>query len=122
LTWTYQQSTGVLSREGHVIFRGYSGKGEGYNNAFLEGKPMIGPLPRGKYTIIGHPFHHPHTGIYSMRLKPDSSNHMFGRSGFLIHGDSIKHPGMASDGCIIMPMAIRHKIWNSGDRSIEVVR
>ena len=40
----------------------------------------------------------------------------------MIHGDSIGNPGSASEGCIILGPAIRHRIWNSGDRNLEVVQ
>ncbi|WP_312044275.1 tlde1 domain-containing protein [Erwinia sp.] len=122
MTWVFQQSTGDLTRNGHLVAKGYAGKGPGKFNPNMEGTPNIGPLPKGKYSIIGHPFHHPHTGNYSIRLQPDPKNNMFGRAGFLIHGDSMKHPGMASNGCIVLPGPIRQLIWNSGDKSVEVVR
>ena len=38
-----------------------------------------------------------------MPLIPSPTNEMFGRSEFLIHGDSLEHPGAASEGCIILP-------------------
>jgi Protein of unknown function (DUF2778) len=47
-------------------------------------------------------------------LTPDPSNDMCGRSGFLIHGDSVSHPGDASDGCIILSRAEREAIVKSG--------
>ncbi|EGT5660680.1 tlde1 domain-containing protein [Cronobacter dublinensis] len=121
MTWIYHQSSGKLFRNGKLMGTGYAGKDAGKNAPDLQGTADIGPLPRGKYTI-GAPFHHPHTGNYSMRLTPAASNHMFGRSGFLIHGDSTAHPGEASNGCIIMPLNVRHAIWSSGDRHLEVVQ
>ncbi|MCL5501601.1 Protein of unknown function [Phytobacter palmae] len=122
MTWVYEQSTGNLSHNGSYVAKGYAGKGAGKNNAQMEGTPDTGPLPRGKYSITGHPFHHPHTGAYSLRLHPSPENTMYGRSGFLIHGDSVKHPGTASNGCIILPLFIRQKIWSSGDKSLEVIK
>jgi hypothetical protein len=89
----------------------------------------MGPLPRGSYTI-GHPFDYrrtstsPHgTGPYSMRLTPDAGNHMFGRSGFLIHGPSTNpaHFGQESNGCIILKLPVRHMIGSSSDHVLEVV-
>lgn len=41
--------------------------------------------------------------------------------GFLIHGDSIKHPDDASKGCIIAPHDVREQIANSPDRDLRVV-
>jgi len=35
---------------------------------------------------------------------------MCGRSGFMIHGDSEKHPGEASEGSIILDFAFREII------------
>ncbi|HAU5567044.1 TPA: DUF2778 domain-containing protein [Serratia fonticola] len=122
MSWVFQQSTGQLSRNGVLVATGYAGLGAGKNNPGMQSTPDTGPLPRGKYTITGHPFHHPHTGNYSMRLQPAPSNVMYGRAGFLIHGDSVAHPGGASNGCIVMPLNIRHKIWSSGDRQVEVVQ
>ncbi|WP_241645188.1 tlde1 domain-containing protein [Rosenbergiella metrosideri] len=121
MTWIFEQSTGKLSKNGHFIIKGYSGKGPGKFNPDMEKKPNIRPLPRGKYQIIGRPFHHSHTGAYSIRLQPDPTNNVYGRAGFLIHGDSSKHPGEASNGCIILPLNVRQKIWDSGDKQIEVV-
>jgi hypothetical protein len=46
---------------------------------------------------------------------------MFGRDGFLIHGDSVEHPGTASHGCIIMSRAIREAIAQSDDHELNVV-
>jgi hypothetical protein len=46
---------------------------------------------------------------------------MFGRTGFLIHGDSLQHPGRASNGCIILPRPIRDRIAASGDDQLTVV-
>jgi hypothetical protein len=51
----------------------------------------------------------------------DPKNKMFGRSGFLIHGDSFVKPGKASRGCIIMGRLIRNAIAASGDRLLRVV-
>ena len=42
-----------------------------------------------------------------------------GRSGFFIHGDSIK--GGASHGCIVLPRPVRLFIANSGDQDLTVV-
>jgi hypothetical protein len=57
-----------------------------------------------------------------MALTPILQTKTYGRSGFLIHGDSIQHPGEASEGCIIMPPDARHRIWASGDDSLHVVK
>lgn len=118
--WTYSQSTGRLSHDGIEIGTGYAGCGDGLDNPAMENVPCVGPLPRGRYSI-GPQFHHSHTGPITMRLSPDISNVMFGRGGFLIHGDSIKHPGTASEGCIVLPHDIREQIAESTDRRLQVV-
>lgn len=56
---------------------------------------------------------------------PDSSNEMYGRGGFLIHGDladAAKRQHRASLGCIIVPRLIRWAIWGCDDVELEVVR
>jgi hypothetical protein len=45
----------------------------------------------------------------------------YGRTDFRIHGDSIQHPGQASNGCIILKKSIREKIICSGDTELEVI-
>lgn len=119
--WLYGQLTGSLRGVNiGVIAHGYAGNGAGKNNPDMDHVSNTGPLPRGKYTI-GPPYNSRHSP-YTLRLKPDPKNVMHGRSGFLIHGDSIANPGTASRGCIILPRAIRQKIWESGDHDLQVVR
>jgi hypothetical protein len=45
---------------------------------------------------------------------------MFGRSGFLIHGDNAEMNHTASDGCIILSHDIREQIDESEDRVLIV--
>lgn len=118
--WTYEQATGRLLQDGERIAIGYSGAGEGKNNADMQDVHNVGPIPRGKYSI-GEPCDTMTHGPYVLRLTPDADNDMCGRSGFLIHGDSVVHPGTASEGCIIVGRLIRGKIWSSGDRELEVI-
>jgi hypothetical protein len=104
---TYDQPTGTLATDfPRRVFVGYSGHGLGKNNPALQSLPRVGPVPQGTYAV-SNPFTHPEKGRLCFRLVPMSGNHMFGRSGFLIHGDSIRHPGDASEGCIILPLAAR---------------
>lgn len=54
--------------------------------------------------------------------KPGDDRHdATGRGAFRIHGDSIRAPGTASKGCIILPRAIREKMWRSGVKDLEVI-
>jgi hypothetical protein len=45
---------------------------------------------------------------------------MCNREGFLIHGDSKKAPGTASNGCIILAPWYRQQIWDSMDKALIV--
>lgn len=118
--WTYHQKTGELfDASGALIATGYSGHLEGRNNPDLQEHRGIGPIPRGTY-VIGEPFNSESHGPFCMALEPAAENEMFGRSGFLIHGDKIGAPGTASLGCVILPREIREQVWNSGDRHLEV--
>lgn len=126
--WIYAQSTGeLLHDDDHhavaVISIGYSGIGEGKNNPGLQQVHDVGPIPRGFWTIgapecvnsIG-----PH-GPFILPLTPNDGTETFGRSGFLVHGDSIQHSGSASHGCIILNRHVREQIAGSGDNLLKVI-
>jgi hypothetical protein len=38
----------------------------------------------------------------------------------MIHADSRRHPGMASEGCIILPLVARQRVARSRDRTLVV--
>lgn len=119
--WCYEQNSGrIFSQLGTCLAQGYSGFGSGRNNATLQSVPNVGPIPVGFYNIsfVGDT---PSHGPYVLGLEPFAENRMFGRAGFLIHGDSKEHPGLASHGCIIMPRPVRELIWESSDHQLEVV-
>jgi hypothetical protein len=123
--WTWKQSTGELSRGGVVVSRGYSGAARGRNNPSLQGVQGVGPIPVGAWRIVGR-YDSQNVGPYVLTLhaddgKLDDVHAGTGRSAFRIHGDSIRAPGTASRGCIILPRAVRERIWQSGDRLLEVV-
>lgn len=119
-SWTFEQATGViLNPANEVTGKGYSGYHEGKNNPDMQGVAGVGPIPRGLY-YIQPPHESSQVGPYAMSLTPSSDNKMFDRSDFLIHGDSVEHPGEASHGCIILPFPVRKEIWESGDHTIEV--
>ena len=119
--WTYFQQTGELQHDGQHVTTGYSGAGTGKNNPAMESVPNVGPIPRGDWTITGPPASTNDHGPYVLRLTPAPNTETFGRSGFLIHGDSKQSPGSASQGCVVVPRAAREEIWNSGDRDLTVV-
>lgn len=118
--WRYEQSNGHLTDpEGNLVAIGYSGHEDGVNNPAMQNVLSTGPIPQGTYTM-NPPIDSEMHGPWAIPLTPSPSNEMFGRSGFLMHGDSIVHPGMASEGCIIMPRFAREQVWDSDDHEIEV--
>ena len=117
--WTYKISSGEISRDGFSAI-GYSGQPECKNDATKCGIHNKGPIPPGRYTI-GHPIDTKTHGPFVLPLTPDEANEMYGRSGFLIHGDSVVHPGTASEGCIIMPRGVREAIYDSDDDQLDVI-
>lgn len=119
--WTYKQSTGEISIDGAAIGVGYSGQPECKNNPDAEHLVNRGPIPRGRYRI-GDLVTVKGKGPVCIDLNPLPGQDLHGRGGFLIHGDSIKSPGTASHGCIILPRKIREIIAESPDRELEVVR
>lgn len=118
--WTYSQSTGNLSHDGTHVDTGYSGYSVGKNNPAAQAVIDVGPIPQGAWTIAGVIAHTDAHGPYVLILQPDPATATFGRSGFLIHGDSITAPGEASRGCIILGLGTREQIWGSGDRQLQV--
>jgi hypothetical protein len=118
---TWEQRPGAWLRDGKLLAHGYSGHGEGKNNPACQAVPCVGPIPQGRYHILGPPFDSTTHGPYVLRLDPAPGNDMLGRAGFLVHGDSLKDPGGASLGCIVLPHTVRELIWLSGDRELEVI-
>jgi hypothetical protein len=122
--WIYRQASGELTRtmsldDDHV---GYSGHGAGRNNPGAEQTPFVGPIPRGYWTIgpprdVTVPGAH---GPFVLPLLPHADTNTFGRAGFLIHGDSIEHPGEASEGCVVFSRDVRDRIAESGDTLLLV--
>lgn len=119
--WTYAQKTGELQKDGEHVANGYSGAGDGKNNPAMQSVHNVGPIPEGDWTIGGPPVSTAEHGPYVLHLTPNPETDTFGRTGFLIHGDSKDHPGEASQGCIILPRAVRQQVWTSGDRDLKVV-
>jgi Protein of unknown function (DUF2778) len=121
MPWQYSQSTGRLTHDGRDVGGGYSGHGDdGQNNPTMEAVRNVGPIPRGSYRI-GPQHSHPSKGPVVMGLAPVGHT-AHGRTGFLIHGDSVRAPGTASEGCIVLRRNIRQMIADSGDAVLEVVR
>ena len=120
--WRYVQRTGeVYAASGELLAVGYAGRGPAKNRPESQADEGDGPLPCGDYTIQAPRDRPDGPGPYFLPLVPDLVNAMYGRSGFGIHGDSIKRPGWASHGCIVLDPSPRRTMWNSGDRLLRVV-
>lgn len=119
----YSQSTGELQHNGEPIGVGYSGHDDGLNNPEMQNVHAVGPLPQGSYNI-GRPFVDERLGPVVMALQPWSSNVMFLRGDFYIHGDNAQMDFTGSDGCIVLGHAIRNAVAAAvlaGDNELEVV-
>ena len=106
MKWTYMQATGELHRYGKLIATGYSGAPGYINNTAAERLRNRGPIPRGLWRMFYVYQRHARLGPLAIALKPEGHKAL-GRSDFMIHADSIKRPGTASQGCIILPHAAR---------------
>jgi RHS repeat-associated protein len=105
----YSQSEGTFTctdaaGQTYVSCTGYSGNGQGLNNPAAQNQPYVGPLPQGSYTVGGTTNRR---GPNTRTLIPGPSNNMYGRAGFLLHGDNAAHNNTASEGCIIIPPQCR---------------
>lgn len=116
--WTYSQTSGELKApDGTLVGVCYSGRGAGRNNPAYQDVIGTGPVPQGKFSIseayetetLKHPV---------FRLTPHADQEMFGRMGFLIHGDNKDHN--ASHGCIVADHNIRLAVEGSEDKELEV--
>lgn len=122
MSFQYSQSTGTITHNGEPFGTGYSGHGQGLNNSDMQNVRGVGPLPQGFYTIQP-PTVHPKLGPVAMELLPYSTNTMFLRDGFFIHGDTAAMNHTASDGCIVLNHDVRVSIAESvlaGDNKLEV--
>ncbi|MFH8133273.1 tlde1 domain-containing protein [Pantoea osteomyelitidis] len=108
MVWKYVVREATFYNNGIKLKARYAGAPGYYNNPSQECIKNKGPVPRGRY-IIGAPYKSLRTGIYTLPLSPDAENNMCGRGDFLIHGDSIRYPGTASQGCIIAVYKVRKK-------------
>jgi len=121
MAWRYEQATGaMLKANGELAGTGYSGSPLARNDPARQAEQNVGPIPRGLWRLVALLQHSDH-GPYAIVLLPNKDTITYGRSGFLIHGDSIPHPGAASHGCIIQPYETRVSMWTSGDHDLEVV-
>jgi hypothetical protein len=121
----YSQSSGNWFEDGALLGSGYAGGNcgktpQGKNNPLMQAVHSVGPIPQGTYDIQGPPFTHPTAGPFCLRLEPQQGTVTFGRAGFMVHGDT-NPPGNASEGCVVLPRAVRECIWNAGCLVLIVV-
>lgn len=114
----------MTNADGLLVGVGYAGHAEGVNNPALQAVRNVGPLPCGGYTISEMLDKHIIGNlvlVWCVRLTPDADNEMFGRDGFLIHGDNDEGNKSASEGCIVLSFNQRMKVLNSNDKRLAVV-
>lgn len=120
MNYVWDQSAGTMSLAGKVISKGYAGRDRGKNNPTMQDAIGVGPIPRGLWRMTAVR-NSPNTGPFTIVLEPEPGTDTRGRSAFRIHGDSIRNPGTASHGCIILPRAVRERVWREGPDTLEVV-
>jgi Protein of unknown function (DUF2778) len=120
MMFSFNTTTGEFKHDNLHLGYGYSGNGVGKNNPEMERISNVGPIPRGRYRI-GKPYTDEKLGPIVMHLDPFPETDDFGRSLFRIHGDSIDHPGNASDGCICLGRTLRTIITMSSDDVLDVI-
>lgn len=119
----YSQTTGVLSwpqADGVILGLGFAGNGGCMNNPEAQCIVGHGPLPQGHYKLT-RMADDPHMGPDVIYLEPFINNEMFGRSAFRIHGANAHDPAASSDGCIVLSHEERRAVWNTNDRTLEVI-
>ncbi|UJR16872.1 hypothetical protein I4U23_003770 [Adineta vaga] len=93
-----------------VILANVTQSYSGYKGETDQTKKNSGPIPVGKYVLENSC-----SGSGERcKLVPDSSNNMFERNKFEIHGDNGKGDRSASKGCIILNQKDRSGL-NAGD-------
>jgi hypothetical protein len=97
---------------------GYSGNGNGLNNPDMQCVEDVGPIPQGLWKIVGifnKKTDHAPTD-FALKLSPDPTTDVCGRTNFWIHGDRREDPAFdphsASEGCIIFPLNVRQQLWD----------
>lgn len=117
----FQQSTGYWTQNNVLKDVVYSGNGADMNNPASQVKIGHGPIPVGWYTIGKFFDDLGGKGPVVAHLTPDSENNMYGRSGFMIHGDNAQLNHTASDGCIIACHTTRVEVAQSDDNRLQVI-
>jgi hypothetical protein len=122
LSWLFQIVRGrILKPNGQLHCAAYSGAPGFIDNPQFECFKNLGPICEGVYDMVAM-VDDPEHGPDCIILKPRFGNMMYGRDGFMWHGDSKKHPGCASLGCVVSIRLARDAAWQSNDHVFEVVK
>lgn len=124
MSWTYVIDSGaLLTPSGLLLSRGYAGAPGYVNDPSATAIPFKGPIPEGDYQIGDAEDRPESVGEFALPLTPLPTNQMYGRDGFFLHGDSIRHAGLreASDGCPVQPLFARQQVAVSPDRLLNVI-
>lgn len=118
-------TTTVTTTTMTVLGQGYAGHGTGIDNPAQQGISNTGPIPQGVYSIQQQQTNATNNGNdislpSPMRLTPDPSNNILGRTGFLVHGGDMQSQN-SSHECIVLPSSVRNQIDSSGDQTLRVV-
>jgi hypothetical protein len=121
--YTYYISSHKFSGGGINTTNCYAGAPGYLNNPSYSNLQDKGPLPAGTYYITGvQQTLNGKSHKDAIVLTPDSSNQMYNRHSFLIHGGYGSSNQSASNGCIILEdPALRKKIadaYNSSGSSV----
>ena len=119
--WTFQISSGDITSPDGIVTRdcAYSGNGQFINNANFTGLKEHGPIPIGEYRMVRA--FEPRMGSIVFALFPSPINVMYGRSLFYIHADNKFHNNSASEGCIVVTLAIREAMEKSECQTLLVI-
>ena len=99
----------ILDETSRILAFGYSGHGFYRDDPHAEKRSNEGPLPAGTYQLSGPVS----TTLGGKEVGPSSwhlnliTGKLYGRAGFMIHGDTEEEDHSASDGCIVTPYWVR---------------
>ena len=122
--WTFEIPTGrYFNPSGAYVSTGYAGNGPDKDNVDSEAIVGQGPLPEATYAM-GKWFDDPEKGPIVCHLTPLPGSEMYDRDAlsFMIHGDSLRHPGWASDGCCVADHPTRLAMSTSPCQFIRTVK
>ena len=121
MSWKFDRAAGQLISPAGDVYGAYSGQPPYVGSVADDWRVGLGPLPAGRYTFGDVRADGGHMGPFVLPLLPDPANDMKGREAFFLHGDSIAHPGYASEGCIVAARQVREEVADGSDKELEVV-